>query len=59
MIKQETLRIGKLTTQSRQFHRFDFVQKDVDRERKLVHLEEDLNRVKLKVISHQELQVKQ
>lgn len=47
MIKGQTLDITKMNQQNKAYQRFDFVQRDVDLERKLVQLEEERNRVKI------------
>jgi hypothetical protein len=49
MIKGQVIDIQKMNQQNKAYQRFDFVQKDVEIERKLVHMEDERNRVKMKI----------
>lgn len=50
MIKQESLRIHKLNLNQTRFKRLDFVQNEVEKERKMVQLEDDIARTKLRLM---------
>jgi hypothetical protein len=49
MIKGQVIEITKMNQQNKAYMRFDYVQKEVDIERKLVQIEEERNRVKMKL----------
>lgn len=48
MIKGEYIQIKSLNDKIEKFVRFDFVQKEVDGERRLVQIEDELMRIKIK-----------
>lgn len=49
MIKGEALNIQRLNKQAKLYHRFDFVQNDVVKEKTLVAIESELARIKTKI----------
>jgi hypothetical protein len=49
MIKAQVIEISHLNRKNQAFKRLDFVQKDVEIERKLVQMEQERDRVKLMV----------
>lgn len=49
MIKGQVIDIQKMNQQNKAYQRFDYVQKDVEIERKLVQLEDERNRVKMTI----------
>ena len=49
MIKGEALNIQRLNKQAKLYHRFDFVQNDVVKEKNLVAIESELARIKTKI----------
>jgi len=46
MIKGEALNISKLTNKARQYFRLDFVKRDVDKEKTMVAIENEVARIK-------------